>query len=159
MRGTPWSDGVPGITQRPVQPGESFTYEFDATQYGSHWYHAHYRGQIEDGMYGAVLIHPRRGAPKPFDLISGNPGAVKAMEKAERKVYPLMISDFTRLTSREKWDATVEAETEISCYDAVLFNGHGSVRCIPAEETNAHLNEVQKKLLSLVEGAELTDKS
>jgi len=38
--GTPWSDGVPGISQRPIQPGQSFLYRWTATDYGSYWYHA-----------------------------------------------------------------------------------------------------------------------
>ena len=159
MHGTPWSDGVPGITQRPVQPGDSFTYEFHATQHGSHWYHAHFRGQIQDGMYGAIVIHPRRADPNPFHLISDNKHDVKAMRRAERNVHPLVIADLSHLTSQEKWEATIEAETEISCFDAVLFNGHGSVECIPEDKVNAHLNDIQKGYLSLVEGAKMTDRA
>ena len=36
-------DGVPGISQAPVQPGESFVYEFDLDDAGSYWYHPHFR--------------------------------------------------------------------------------------------------------------------
>jgi FtsP/CotA-like multicopper oxidase with cupredoxin domain len=35
---TPWSDGVPGLSQRPIQPGESFVYRWNANQYGTYWY-------------------------------------------------------------------------------------------------------------------------
>ena len=35
-------DGVAGITQKPVQPGETFTYEFTATPTGTRWYHTHF---------------------------------------------------------------------------------------------------------------------
>ncbi|KAL8300899.1 hypothetical protein RB597_009376 [Gaeumannomyces tritici] len=55
--GTPWSDGVPGLTQRYIQPGKSFTYKWKADQYESYWYHAHSRGQIDDGLYGPILIN------------------------------------------------------------------------------------------------------
>ncbi|EJT69552.1 laccase-1 [Gaeumannomyces tritici R3-111a-1] len=55
--GTPWSDGVPGLTQRYIQPGKSFTHKWKADQYGSYWYHAHSRGQIDDGLYGPILIN------------------------------------------------------------------------------------------------------
>lgn len=34
---TPWSDGVPGLSQKPILPGESFTYKWTATQYGTYW--------------------------------------------------------------------------------------------------------------------------
>ena len=36
-------DGVPHLTQRPVAPGETFTYEFDAVDAGTFWYHPHQR--------------------------------------------------------------------------------------------------------------------
>lgn len=49
-------DGVPGLTQTGIPPGESFVYKWTATQYGTYWYHGHYRGQLEDGLYGAINI-------------------------------------------------------------------------------------------------------
>ena len=159
MHGTPWSDGVPGITQRPIQPGDSFTYEFQATQHGSHWYHAHFRGQIQDGMYGAIVIHPRRGEPDPFHLISDSDDDVRAMREAERGVRPLLVADISHLTSQDKWEATLEAEIEVSCFDAVVFNGRGSVECIPEDQVTAHLTDVQKGYLSFVEGSMMTDKA
>ena len=39
--GTPWSDGVPGVSQRPIASGGSFTYKWTATQFGSYWYIHH----------------------------------------------------------------------------------------------------------------------
>lgn len=159
MEGTPWSDGVPGITQRPILPGESFSYKWKATQYGSHWYHAHFRGQIEDGMYGAILIHPRPDDPKPFHLIDENEDVINAMIKAEKDVKPLVVTDFTHLTSRDKWDFTLEAKTEISCYDSILFNGKGRVECLSEEKITSHLSEIQKAYLALVSDANMTDKA
>ena len=41
QRGTPWMDGVPGYTQCPITPGQSFTYTFKAELYGTSLYHAH----------------------------------------------------------------------------------------------------------------------
>ncbi|PPJ50257.1 hypothetical protein CBER1_04898 [Cercospora berteroae] len=35
-------DGVNAVTQCPIAPGETFTYVFNATQYGTSWYHSHY---------------------------------------------------------------------------------------------------------------------
>ncbi|KAG2420414.1 hypothetical protein HFD88_005215 [Aspergillus terreus] len=51
------NDGVPGVTQCPVPPGESFTYNFTATQYGTTWYHSHYSLQYSDGVLGPLTIH------------------------------------------------------------------------------------------------------
>jgi FtsP/CotA-like multicopper oxidase with cupredoxin domain len=55
-------DGVPGLTQRPLQPGETFTYEFIAYPAGTRMYHSHQdtNSQLELGLYGALLIEPRQ---------------------------------------------------------------------------------------------------
>ena len=34
-------DGVPYLTQDPIQPGETFVYEFPLNHSGTYWYHAH----------------------------------------------------------------------------------------------------------------------
>ncbi|RYP22778.1 hypothetical protein DL765_001487 [Monosporascus sp. GIB2] len=61
--GTPWYDGVSGVTQCPIGPGKSFTYEFLADQYGTSWYHAHYSSQYGAGIFGPMVIHgPRHAA-------------------------------------------------------------------------------------------------
>ncbi|KAB8238972.1 multicopper oxidase [Aspergillus alliaceus] len=49
-------DGVPGVTQCPIAPGHSFTYRFNATQYGTSWYHSHYSLQYTDGVLGPVTV-------------------------------------------------------------------------------------------------------
>jgi FtsP/CotA-like multicopper oxidase with cupredoxin domain len=51
-------DGVPHLTQAPIAPGESFTYEFDAVDAGTFWYHPHQRSseQVGRGLYGALII-------------------------------------------------------------------------------------------------------
>ncbi|HXF82329.1 MAG TPA: copper oxidase [bacterium] len=53
-------DGVPYITQPPVRPGETFTYEFTARPAGSHMYHSHNGDeQITRGLLGAFIVDPR----------------------------------------------------------------------------------------------------
>ncbi|OAA34619.1 laccase [Metarhizium rileyi] len=158
MERTPWSDGVPGVSQRPIAPGRNFTYTFQATQYGSYWYHSHSRGQIEDGLYGHILIHPRPGTEKPFHLISDSPHEIQAMERAERAVRPLMIYDHMHITSGQKAAITPKAGVEITCYDSILFNGKGRVRCLPEDEIMSNLSPAQKADLALVPGQKLTDK-
>lgn len=51
-------DGVPGITQKPVKPGESFTYEFVARGPAVGMYHSHHHAdhQVPDGLLGAFLV-------------------------------------------------------------------------------------------------------
>ncbi|MDQ2784083.1 MAG: multicopper oxidase domain-containing protein [Chloroflexota bacterium] len=63
-------DGVPFITQPPVNPGESFTYEFTAKNPGSHMYHSHMNSalQVTKGLLGAFIIKPKdRSAYPAFD--------------------------------------------------------------------------------------------
>jgi len=54
-------DGVPGVTQNAVQPGQSFTYTFQATVPGTYWYHSHQdsANQVDRGLYGAFVVEPK----------------------------------------------------------------------------------------------------
>ena len=54
-------DGIPGITQAPVERGETFTYELFFQDSGIYWYHPHMREDIQQdlGLYGNMLVnHP-----------------------------------------------------------------------------------------------------
>ena len=54
-------DGVPFITQPPVKPGQSYTYEFTAPNPGSHMYHSHHNSakQVGLGLLGSFIVEPR----------------------------------------------------------------------------------------------------
>ncbi|MEO6508683.1 MAG: copper oxidase [Patescibacteria group bacterium] len=61
-------DGIPDVTQKAIQPGKSFTYEFVAKPHGTFWYHSHVDSdkQISVGLSGAFIIDPIGGlTPKP----------------------------------------------------------------------------------------------
>ena len=51
-------DGVPGVTQDPVAPGESFRYDFLLKDAGTFWYHPHINSaaQVGWGMYGPLVV-------------------------------------------------------------------------------------------------------
>ncbi|XOK62191.1 multicopper oxidase family protein [Paenibacillus elgii] len=53
-------DGVAGVTQEAVKPGEQFTYEFIADHPGTYWYHSHQASsvQVEKGLLGKLIIEP-----------------------------------------------------------------------------------------------------
>src|SRR5574341_1285754 len=59
-------DGVPGITQKPVQPGETFVYEFEARPAGTRWCHSHFQEhkQMDLGLVAPLIIDP--ADPEPF---------------------------------------------------------------------------------------------
>lgn len=62
------NDGVPGVTQCPIAPGKSMTYEFKVSQYGSSWYHSHLSMQYADGLYGGIIFNGPATADYDEDL-------------------------------------------------------------------------------------------
>jgi len=62
-------DGVPGLTQQSIQPGETFTYQFVAYPAGTRMYHSHQdpSSQLELGLYGALIIEPRQPKGRRYD--------------------------------------------------------------------------------------------
>ena len=65
-------DGVPHVTQEPIQPGETFSYEFVARTPGSHMYHSHHNAtdQVGRGLLGAFIVQPRDPAQR-YDRLYG----------------------------------------------------------------------------------------
>lgn len=59
-------DGVPGLTQAAVPPGEVFDYDFVAPDAGTYWYHAHERSweQVARGLHGVLVVEE----PEPPDV-------------------------------------------------------------------------------------------
>jgi FtsP/CotA-like multicopper oxidase with cupredoxin domain len=62
-------DGVGGLTQKAIQPGETFKYEFTLRQAGTEMYHSHHdeMTQMALGLTGLFVIHPRRRPAKRVD--------------------------------------------------------------------------------------------
>ncbi|MFW1816450.1 multicopper oxidase domain-containing protein [Acinetobacter guillouiae] len=80
-------DGVPGFNgYNGIKPNEEFVYKFKVRQSGTYWYHAHSKGQEQDGLYGSLVIYPKNKKP------------LAAHERTERD-YVVMLSDFHEQTS------------------------------------------------------------
>ena len=64
-------DGVAGVTQDAVLPGDSFTYRFVADETGTYWYHTHQNASdgVRRGLYGTLVVEPRGGFPEDVDLV------------------------------------------------------------------------------------------
>lgn len=62
-------DGVTGVSQEPIPPGGTFTYEFTIEQHGTYFYHPHFMGakQVGMGMCGFFIVHPRN--PEPWQKV------------------------------------------------------------------------------------------
>lgn len=63
---TPWADGVAGVTQCPILPGETFTYKFVVDRPGTYLYHAHYGMQRVAGLNGMIVVKVPDGIVEPF---------------------------------------------------------------------------------------------
>ncbi|KAH9818044.1 multi-copper oxidase laccase-like protein [Melampsora americana] len=75
QNGTPWMDGVTGVTQCPIPSGTEFTYSFKINgQFGTFWYHAHAQNLAADGILGPLIIHSpndplKRGVDYDNDIV------------------------------------------------------------------------------------------
>lgn len=59
-------DGVPGVTQKAIEPGDSFVYDFIAPDAGTYMYHSHLGTQLDRGLYGALIVEARQ-EPLSYD--------------------------------------------------------------------------------------------
>ena len=64
-------DGVPHLTQAPVEPGQSFDYHFTPPDAGTFWYHTHFGSseQLARGLYGVLLVDERTPVAVDRDLM------------------------------------------------------------------------------------------
>jgi FtsP/CotA-like multicopper oxidase with cupredoxin domain len=96
------SDGVPGVTQCPMAPGESMTYRFRATQYGMSWYHSHFSLQLGDGLFGPIVINGPASADYDVD------------------VGPVLLQDWNHLSAFTIWE---QKQRVIALQQPVAANG------------------------------------
>lgn len=82
-------DGVPGLTQEPVKPGQTYLYKLDFPNEGVYWYHSHFREDLQQdlGMYGVILVEPTsKTYYNPVDVEV--PLALDDILMANGSVYP-----------------------------------------------------------------------
>lgn len=151
----PWQmDGVLGVSQQGIQPGQFFHYEFTLKQAGTYWYHAHAGLQEQQGLYGGFLIDPPQTPSYQYnkdyvvvlsDWSNTNPDQIMANLKKEGDYYsprfPLQpslakfIRDYRKASSEERRklvdDYKMMQQMRMSiydlsdvAYDAFLLNGH-----------------------------------
>ncbi|MBY5868607.1 DUF4396 domain-containing protein [Rhizobium leguminosarum] len=87
-------DGPAEITQPPIDPGETYVYEFTAGQSGSYFYHSHDHVDRQQalGLYGALMIDPAQADPT---TIADREYVILLQEwlKREGLTYPAMPMD------------------------------------------------------------------
>jgi FtsP/CotA-like multicopper oxidase with cupredoxin domain len=88
-------DGVAGVTQNAVMPGERYVYRFRAEQLGTFWYHSHQVSskQVRRGLYGGFVIEPRKPTRGALDLAAiahdfGGTTAIGRHDGVQRRPVP-----------------------------------------------------------------------
>jgi len=101
-------DGVAGLTQKPIAPGETFKYEFMLRQSGTQMYHPHFDEMVQMamGMMGMFVIHPRGGAATTDAPAVDRDFAIMLSEwkivPGTRKPDPMEMTDFNVLTMNSR---------------------------------------------------------
>lgn len=92
-------DGVGGLTQPHIKPGETFAYEFTLRQHGTYMYHPHADEtvQMAMGMMGFLVIHPKRRA-QPIDRDFAVFLAEWYVEPGSFTPNPNIMTDFNTFT-------------------------------------------------------------
>ncbi|MEX2658642.1 MAG: copper oxidase [Acidimicrobiales bacterium] len=122
-------DGVPGVSQDPIEPGETFTYEFTAEPSGSFWYHSHFDSarQLDMGLSGAMVIE---GKDDP----------------AYDKQFIQMVDEWIRLPDgRNGWEGVAHAGHNQAEYNWFTING----KSFPATE-NMVVDEGDRVLIRIM---------
>lgn len=93
-------DGVGGLSQAPIEPGETFVYQFKLVQHGTFMYHSHHdeMTQMAMGMLGMMVIHPRKPAGPLPDRDYALMLSEWAIEPGLRRPDPNEMTDFNVLT-------------------------------------------------------------
>ena len=98
-------DGVGGITQPVIKPGETFRYEWTFRQSGTLMYHPHHdeMTQMAMGMMGLIVVHPRGVPPaerpdRDFAILLSE----WKIEPGARRPDPMAMNDFNLLTMNGK---------------------------------------------------------
>lgn len=89
-------DGASDVTQEPIAPGETFTYEFEAAHAGTYFYHSHHEPDRQQGLglYGALIVDPRpRSRNEAYDY--DKEIVIQLQEWLERDgyTYPAMMME------------------------------------------------------------------
>jgi FtsP/CotA-like multicopper oxidase with cupredoxin domain len=97
-------DGVTGLNQRPIAPGETFKYEFTIREAGTHMYHSHFDEMTQQGMglMGMFVIHPREPVGPKVDRDFAIMLSEWRIDPGTSRPDPAEMTDFNVLTMNSK---------------------------------------------------------
>ncbi len=97
-------DGVGGLTQRSIEPGETFLYQFTLQQHGTFLYHSHHDEMVQMamGMMGMIVVHPKAANEPPPDRDFAYLLSEWALKVGTERPDPNEMKDFNVLTLNGK---------------------------------------------------------
>jgi FtsP/CotA-like multicopper oxidase with cupredoxin domain len=97
-------DGVAGLTQKPIPPGETYVYEFTLRNHGTHMYHSHFdeMTQIALGTEGMFIIHPKETTGPKVDRDFALMLSEWSIPPGWSRPNPLEMTDFNIFTINSK---------------------------------------------------------
>lgn len=140
-------DGVPYLTTPPILPGKTYVYRFPVIQSGTYWYHSHTHLQEQRGVYGSIVIHPKKeriASAREYVLVLSdwtdeNPDRVLRTLKRGSEYYSLKKGTIQSLSGAiqakalkemfQRWlDRMPPMDISDVAYDQFLVNGAQEIR-------------------------------
>lgn len=106
--GTPFSDGVPFITQCPIYYGTTFRYSFHADDAGTHLYHSHAGQHKANGIYGAIIVRKSEEYSSLYDY--------------DLPHFYMLAADWMHVYAEQYFPGLT---SRLSIFESLLINGHG----------------------------------
>jgi manganese oxidase len=93
-------DGVAGLSQKTIEPGETYKYEFKLRQHGTYMYHSHFdeMTQMALGLMGMFIIHPRNPAGPKADRDFALMLSEWRIDVGTMRPNPIEMTDFNVFT-------------------------------------------------------------
>ncbi len=109
-------DGIGGLNQPHIKPGETFAYEFVLKQAGTHMYHPHADEMVQMafGMMGFFIIHPKAGEAEPVD-----------------RDFAIMLHNWALHPGTYRPDPAVMQEFDLWTFNSKIISGNRADRRAP----------------------------
>jgi hypothetical protein len=121
-------DGVGGLTQRSIPPGDTFRYEFTLRQHGTYMYHSHHdeMTQMAMGMLGMIVVHPRKPAED---------------DRVDRD-FAIMLSEWAIKAGTETPDPNAMSDFNILTMNGKCFPGTAPIVCKQGQRVRLRLGNL-----------------
>ncbi|HEX2731535.1 MAG TPA: copper oxidase [Polyangiaceae bacterium] len=121
-------DGVGGLTQRAIEPGETYRYEWTFRQQGTFMYHSHHdeMTQMALGLMGMIVVHPRK--PEPDQIVDRD--------------FCILLSEWAIKTGAKRPDPNEMTDFNVLTMNARVFPGTEPLVCKQGERVRIRLGNL-----------------